>query len=266
MTFPDSAREVYGTNPLEQVICQIRYPPILAISTGSPDRFQDAIREMYPWYEEKTKSIPDLPSGLPTEVAELLTSAPFNIKTQPPEHRFLTESKSRTISLTQGFVAVSESQYNRWEDFRKEVVFAETTLRKSYVPAFYNRVGLRYINVLVRSSFGLPTTPWSRLLNASLIGMLGDYDLADDVQELKVESLLRVPDVDQGRVLLRHGLAKTRTDGEQAYLIDADFHTNRRSGPNDVFEDLDRFNKWGGRLFRWATTGQLRDALRPTRI
>ena len=129
-----------------------------------------------------------------------------------------------------------------------------------------NRVGLRYIDVLVRGKLGLSDTPWSELLNSSFIGMLGDCDMADDMQELQVDSLLTIPDVEQGQVRLRHGLARDDTGDEQVYVIDADFHTNRRCEADDVFNALDKFNRWGGCLFRWAASDRLRTALGPTKI
>ncbi len=266
MSFPPSSREIYAINPLNQVICQLRYPAILAISTTSPAQFQDAIRVKYPWYEEQKGASTLPPIDLPKEVSQLLASAPFSTTTSLPEHHFLIEAKTRRISLTREFIAVTEHQYSRWEDFRNEVKLAEQVLRETYSPAFYNRVGLRYVDVLVRDDFRLSDSPWSELLSPSFIGILGDNDLADDVQELNGESLLRIPDVDNGQVLLKHGLVRIQESNQQAYLIDADFYTNRRSEPDDVFDALDKFNRWAGRLFRWATTEKLRTALGPTQI
>jgi uncharacterized protein (TIGR04255 family) len=222
----------------------------------------------YPWYEEQ-KSPSGLPTaGLPKELADLLAAAPFPIPPMPqvPEHHFSVEDRGRSISLTQEFIAVLEHNYSQWEKFREEVQLAEHILKDTYAPAFYNRVGLRYIDVLDRHNVGLSDTPWSELLNASFIGILGDCNLADDVEEWHVETLLKIPDVDQSQVLLRHGLYRTEEDDEQIYVIDADFHTNRRNQTDDVFEALDKFNKWGGHLFRWVTTDKLREALGPTKI
>ncbi len=261
MPFPSSPREIYSVNPLNEVVCQIRFPAVLEISATTPVQFQNAIRNTYPWYEEQKSpgSLP--PVGLPKEVADLLATMPFPPINQSPEHHFLTEDRSRRISLTQEFIAVVEQQYVMWEDFQNEVQLAEQVLRDTYTPAFYNRVGLRYVDVLIRDEIGLPDTPWSELLNSKFIGILGDREVADDVRESQVTALLSIPDVIQGQVLLKHGLARTETGNEQVYVIDADFHTNRRSEPDDVFEALERFNKWGGYLFRWATSEKLRDAL-----
>ncbi len=42
--FSESPRVVYGKNPLEVVICQLRFPAILKISSESPVDFQEALR------------------------------------------------------------------------------------------------------------------------------------------------------------------------------------------------------------------------------
>ena len=266
MLFPSTPREIYSVNPLEQVICQIRYPSILSVTATSPAQFQDAIRSDYPLYEESKNPIIQLPAGVPKEITDLLAKTPLSPIAHPTEYHFLAESRARRISLTQSFVAVTEHQYRQWEDFRKEVILAERVLRETYAPTFYNRVGLRYVDVIIRSKLGLSDTPWSKLFNSTLIGMLNDPNLAGNVQELQVESLLSIPDVEQGRVKLRHGLASAKNDKEQVYLIDADFYTEKRSEPDDVLRALDKFNKLGGNFFRWATSGELRDALGPTRI
>ena len=117
--------------------------------------------------------------------------------------------------------------------------------------------------MLIREDYGLHEVPWSELLNPSFIGVLGDTRLSDDVQESRARSVLRIPDVDGGFVLIQHGLAVREPEGTPVYLIDSDFFTSERCEPNDALQALDKFNKWGGHLFRWAATDVLRAALRP---
>ena len=189
MLFSSSPREIYRVNPLDQVICQIRYPSILSITATSPAQFQDAIRSNYPLYEEQKNSIL-LPAGTPKEITDLLAKTPLSSIAQPPEHHFLAESRAKQISLAQSFIAVTEHQYGRWEGFREEIIRAECVLRETYAPAFYNRVGLRYIDVIVRSKLGLSDTPWSQLFNSTFIGMEGSAKL----QKLPSRYQLRRPE------------------------------------------------------------------------
>jgi uncharacterized protein (TIGR04255 family) len=55
MPFPEIERIVYRNNPLTEVVCQLRFPPILSIESELPVKFQDAIREMYPSFQEKVE-------------------------------------------------------------------------------------------------------------------------------------------------------------------------------------------------------------------
>lgn len=260
MPFPSSDREVYDLNPLNEVICQIRYPAILKVSAETPFGFQDAIRDIYPLYEERVAST-GLPTPLQEGISELLAALPFPAPPALREHHFLSEDKVRSIVLTQDFVAVIDRAYTRWESFRRAIKLAEETVRHIYGPAFYQRVGLRYMDLLVRDEFKKTGVPWSRLLNPSFIGMLGDETLHGDIQELTTEALLDIPDMENGYVRIKHGLATAQQSSEQVYLIDSDFYTTRRSDNNAALHDLDTFNRWGGYLFRWATTNELRDAL-----
>ena len=260
MPFPASDREVYEVNPLNQVICQLRYPTILRVAAERPFEFQDAIRGSYPLYEEKTPSV-GLPSQLQEGIAQLMAALPVPVPPGLREHHFYSEDRTRSISLTQEFIAVMENNYTRWEDFRGSIRRAEQTFHEIYVPTFYQRVGLRYVDVLARGKFGMSDVPWSRLLNSSLIGMLGDKALCGEVQELTTEVLLTTPEVDDGFVRIKHGLAIDQSSNEQVYLIDSDFYTSRRTNSDGAFYHLDIFNRLGGYLFRWATTAELRDAL-----
>ena len=262
MPFPVSQREVYVNNPLAEVICQIRYPAILEIAAKSPVHFQNEVRSRYPWYEQQSAI------GIPKELSDLLSGLPVPMPAIPqqPEHHFFTEDRNRSISLTQEFIAVSEKQYGRWESFRDELKSVERVFRDTYNPAFYTRIGLRYVDVLVRDDYGLDETPWLELLNPSFIGLLGDFKLSKDIQEFQTEAALRIPDVDQGIVKIRHGLTNKQSGGQEIYSIDSDFQTTIRSSPEDAFEILDRFNRWGGYLFRWAISDKLRDALKPNLV
>ena len=259
MPFPKSPREVYEDNPLEEVICQFRFPAVLKISAAAPVDFQEAIRDDYPWFEEQAGG-----PGLPREIIDLLPSGiPVPGLPRQPEYQFFTEDRGRSITLSQEFIAVTENNYQDWASFRKAIEQAESVLREIYTPSFYIHVGLRYRDVLNRERHGLGEVSWEKLLNPWFIGILGDGRLSGAVQESQGRALLKIPDVDDGFVLIEHGLATGEQEGQLVYLIDSDFFTNKRCESHGALQSLDRFNKWGGHLFRWATQGKLRTALRP---
>ena len=120
MPFPESERVVYQHNPLVEVICQLRFPTILEIGATAPAAFQKKIRSIYPLYQRDDPS-----TVFPKERARFLEGFSFPRTAELLTHKFLTEDGQRFISLTQEFVAVTEKQYRRWEDFRQQVYVAK---------------------------------------------------------------------------------------------------------------------------------------------
>ena len=55
MPFPPAQRVLYNKSPLEQVICQLRFPPILRIDSDLPADFQDRIRNQFPNFGEASE-------------------------------------------------------------------------------------------------------------------------------------------------------------------------------------------------------------------
>ncbi len=260
MPFPVSERVVYRQNPLVEVICQLRFPPILEISASEPAEFQKLVRGAYPLYSKDSPF-----SGLPKDVSELVTRFGLPDLGQPITHKFLTEDSARFISLNRDFLAVTNTRYQRWENFRQQIQMAQQALETVYAPSFYNRVGLRYRNIIDRMALRLDWEPWSSLVRPALAGVLGAEDVRDNVRSTLTEALINVSDVEGGAVKLQYGLIRLAPSEADRlmYVIDADFYTEKRSGPYDVSEALDRFNRHAGNLFRWAISPRLEEALQP---
>ena len=266
MPFPISNREIYNNNPLDQVICQFRFPPILGISSEPPAKFQEEIRREYPWYARQgVPDIPDIPveirGAMPPEIRDALPG--FGSGQVPVTYTFETEDRTRAIQLTQDSIAVSEHQYNQWDEFRAAIERAESVLRELYAPAFYTRIGLRYRDVLDKRHYGLESVSWSDLLNPNFLGVLGSAEIAQDVVQSHTQVLLTIPDVDGGQVLLQHGLVVREDNEPPAYVIDADFSTQNRGDHDSAFKAASKFNKWAGHLFRWAITDDFRTSMGP---
>lgn len=260
MPFPDSDRVIYEHNPLEEVICQLRFPTILEIGVDEPAAFQKLIRSEYPLYRKE-----DPGADLPPELGALISNFPLSAFPRPAErttHKFLTADSKRSVSLTRDFVAVADSHYTRWEELRAEILRARRALEEVYEPAFYTRVGLRYRNVIDRDRLKLAGTSWEELLKPALAGPLGAGQIRTQVRETRSQVRIELDNVSGGTVMLRHGLV-TRAGQEPAYLIDADFFTQERNSGDDTVGSLDAFNRLGGNLLRWAITDRLHMALDP---
>lgn len=255
MVFPTSDRVLYGANPLEQVICQLRFPPILRIDSDNVAEFQEAVRQEYPLYSEE--GIPELP--LPPELAKAM-----GLHGPSPAKRFSSADEHWTIALARDFVALTTEDYERWEGFRERLRRAIDALEQVYRPAFYTRVGLRYKNIIHRSKLGLDNVPWSELLASGILSELGS-NLAAAVTEVSHVALVDLGEA-HGKVRIRHGLVAGADGGEQAYSIDADFFMDRRIEPDAINNKLDYFNTEAARFFRWCFTETLHRAMAPQPI
>ena len=255
MPFPESQREIYSRNPLKEVICQLRFPTILQVTAESPAKFQDRIRQNYPYYTEE-KPEPNLPKGIGDILAGL--SLPKGLQT--PLHKFLTDERTRAITLNQEFLAVSEAKYRRWQDFKAEINAAEIAFRELYKPSFYTRIGLRYKNFIDRKELGFADKSWGVLLNKSLIGPLGVNELSPEIRETRAQCLMSLAEVPNSFVRIIHGVAQ---EDSSTYLVDADFFIEEKENLDESLRILDEFNKLAARFFHWATTDTLRQALGP---
>ncbi len=259
MPIPDSPRVIYGNNPLREVICQLRFPTILAISADSPVAFQEVVRRAgYPIYETDAAGEAEIPS----EVTQRLRIEFVPVE---PDHRFSSEDAKRMIALSKDFLAVTDRNYREWSDFRDDLLeLARQAFEAQFEPTYYSRVGLRYRNIVKRAELGLEDVPWSELVNPSLAGILGDKHVSEDISTLQATVLLSLTDeVEGGQLRLRHGLVTASPEEAPAYLVDADFYVQDRRNPDDVPTILATFNELAGRLFRWAITPRLHEVLDP---
>ncbi len=256
MPFPESKRVIYRKNPLAEVICQLKFPTILAISAEEPADFQERIRSKYPLYRRAEGA------EVPREISDLLSRVGVKFL-EDGTHTFLADDSSRFISLNKEFVAVTDKGYVRWEEFRERVELAKQAVEDVYQPAFYSRVGLRYQDIIDKASIGLAKASWDELLNPPIAGILGATEVRNIVAHMRTEALLELSDViPGGQVRILHGLAPS-ANGRHQYFIDADFFTEERSGHDDVFAVLDHFNRLAGNFFRWTITPKLKRALHP---
>jgi uncharacterized protein (TIGR04255 family) len=258
MPLPTSDRVVYETDTLAEVICQLRFPPILRIEKETPADFQDRIRKEYPLFREQTGIA--TPPGLPKEIANILKAQ----QKQPASYEFLSEDGSHVLTLNRDFLALKSSNYGSWrESFRAKLEASVNALTEVYSPAFFSRIGLRYVNVIDRERLKLKDANWKDLLREHIAGELNDSDIASGIFLLAHETGFLLEDV-PGKVTLRHGLSTHEKSGAQAFIIDSDFHIDDRTEIPDAFSRLDEFNIRAGRLFRWCITDRLHTAMEPS--
>lgn len=258
MSFPESERVTYHRNVLENVICQLRFPPVLRIETELPARFQEAIRGQYPVLTQLGPI--DAASGFPSEVLNLVKSMlPVSISRT---YQFSSEDGRWRVTLSKESLALEcIGVYTTWEDFMGRFGVAIEALRREYTPAFFSRLGLRYIDIVRRSRLDLTNVPWRNLLNPHIAAELAS-PISGDVQE--ATHVLVVKLNEQGdRVRMNHGILRMRDPEEESYRIDNDFYSEKRTESDNVATRLDELHRESGYCFRWCISRTLHDAMEP---
>ena len=256
MPFPESQRIIYASNPLAEVICQVRFPTILRIDSEVASDFQERIRGKFPLYEEKEDKPPDL--DLPAALIDLLIKS-WQGKLRVTKH-FLSEDEAWHLSMNRDSLSVTTTQYRTWQEFQEYLEGPMRALEEIYHPAFYSRIGLRYRNLIFRDRLGLQNSSWADLLRPEIAGELASDEIVENLQGMFTQAIfLLAPDA--GSVQLQHGLGKEKN--QECYIIDSDFFTNEKIGVEDANERLNGFNRHSGKLFRWCITNRLHEAMGP---
>lgn len=262
MPFPEEERVIYQKNPLAEVICQIKFPPILRIDAELPAQFQERIRQAYPQFQEKQMSEGEI--ALPPEMAQLLKSELFARRGRAA-YDFVSSDGGWTVSLTRDFLSLSTRKYRRWEEFKEYLKEPLQTLKDVYSPSYVSRVGLRYRDLIRRHTLGLETVAWSELLKPHIAGVLASAAVEQEVTQSVSEIVLGLESHD-GVVHIQHGMVNAKNQSKEeviAYLIDSDFFTEKKTEVSDVITVLDYFNRQAGNLFKWCITERLHTAMEP---
>lgn len=252
--FPDAPRTLYTRNPLEQVICQVRFPTILKIEAHPPADFQEAIRDILPIVARTTNQ---MAVQIPQELLRAI-----GVPASGSGYSFSNEDGTVTANLTADSLTISTERYVRWEEFWGVCERCFNALVQTYQPNFYTRLGLRYRNVINRSELGLGNAPWSTLLNVQVLGELAIPDW--EAMATECRRIIRCKSNESGdAVHFQHGILSSEDDNEQNYLIDFDFYRDGRVEVDETANVFARFNRRSGRSFRWAIADDLHTALEP---
>lgn len=260
MHLPESERIIYARNPLIQVACQLRFPPILKISHQEPVEFQDEIRFQYPHFDGNK-------SQFPSEISQVIQQFGL-LQLNDLFYRFKSEDQMWQLLIAKDFITLTTSTYQRYEQFKKRFREAVEIFERIYKPSFYSRVGLQYQDLIIRSKLGLEDKSWSDLITERIASELYNPELSSSLQSIMKNLILKT---EHGQVNFNHGLVTVKEAGkdneEVAYLLDADFYTEQKvERDGNVWNILDQFNKSARELFRWSISDILHDAMQPQAI
>jgi len=259
MPFTQADRVIYKKNPLEQVLCQFRYTPILSIDSKLPADFQDFIREDFPLYEEIQGFQQDITAGINLQLVDLSINPITNINAMK-NYVFMTEDRNWRIDLTRDYISLATKKYERWEDFLKRLQRPLSALCEIYKPSNYTRLGLRYINLFKRSNLDLKSASWKDLIQEPFAGILSSK-ISEYVKGFDSIIELDLPD-DFGKVRISAALVKD-INNEICFLLDNDFYIDQKVVISDALKYLNVLNNNSTNLLHYAIKQKLHNAMEP---
>lgn len=257
--FSQQPRQRFRQNQLAEVICQLRFPDILSISAKVPVDFQEAIRGEFPQYSVR-KEAP----------APKLVGAPgnFTLQNQPEtlNYQFVSADGLWRVNLTSKFISLACARYTTWEDFAQKLDLPLAAFIKIYKPAYFERVGLRYINAFSRKALELEGVPFRELFQPCYLGVLAEEDVQETATtrcsvdtELGLRGGCRAK-IHAGPGMLRH---PGQEDKEVRFILDADLFMNGNVPISLSTGAMQTLHQQADAIFQGAITQRLRDAMEP---
>lgn len=263
MPFPEVERVKYNKSPLENVICQLRFPPILSIDSEIPYLFQNEIREQFPNYEEKVEVQQEINAAINIGIGNPIVNPMAKVSTNK-NHEFASEDGLWKINLTRTFMSISTTRYCTWEDFLQRLVVPLNTLLSIYQPAYFSRIGLRYVDVFCRSDIGLAQSSWDELIQPCFLGLLGS-EVATNVNEMN--NVYEISCEDQTSIIrIVTNLVRKMETNEQCFMMDSDVFTTEKVAVGNVTDKLQYLHDRASRLVRFAITDKMHQGLEPLEI
>ena len=263
MLFSDHPRTHYRAAPAREVICQLRFPPILSINTTEPADFQEAIRGEFPQYARRQEAAPPRITGLGGPNPKM--------EQQPPvtNYTFLSADNRWKLNVTRDFIALSTVSYPGWEDFARQLDKPLAAFIRLYKPAYFQRVGLRYVNLFSRARLGLEDRDWTELIAPAYTGPLSQGDVPEERflscgsdMVVKLDSSCQAK-VHTGMGKLKNNAPGAQQDPEVKFIFDMDLFMAGNTPCTLAAAALETLHGHAGRLFEGALTDTLRTAMDP---
>lgn len=257
--FSDVTRCIYRNNQLGEVICQLRFPEILTIETSIPAQFQEMIRTDFPRYTVRKEAPAPKLAGTPGNLT---------VQNQPQSNNYQFASADGVwrVNLTSKFISLACSRYSRWEDFAAMLDKPLAAFIQLYRPAFFERVGLRYLNFISRRSLQLEGTPLRELIESKYLGILADEQLQESAaSRCSVDAEFAIRGGCRAKIHAGPGLIKRngQQDPEVKFIFDQDLYMAGNIPVNHSAGALQTLHSQADSIFRDAITDALHNAMNP---
>ena len=252
----------YQNNQLAEVICQLRFPEILAIADRLPVDFQEAIRDEFPQYAARKEN-----------PAPKLTGIPGNLTVAKQEpitnYQFTSADGVWRVNLTSKFISLTCTKYTSWEDFAKKLDKPLVAFIKTYHPAYFERAGLRYLNFFSRKELALEGIPFAEMIQPCYLGPLGEEDVTEaGTSRCSVDADMSIRGGCRVKLHAGPGLVRRggKADGETKFVFDQDLYMTGNIPDKACAGALQTLHDQAWSIFRGAITDLTHRAMAPRDI
>jgi uncharacterized protein (TIGR04255 family) len=256
--YSDKPRCRYGANQLAEVICQFYFPEIPSTAAEVPAVFMEAIREQYPRFQRRMEIPPPKVIGKPGQFQ--LENRPGSINCQ-----FASADDVWRINLTSRFISLTCCRYTCWEEFAAHFDKPLAAFIQLYRPEYFQRIGLRYRNVISRKALGLEDKKLSELISPCYLGPLADPEVKE---ELASRCFVDLEMAGRGgcRLQIHAGPVRPKpgtADPETKFIFDQDFYIAGNVPPQLSAAAMNTLHHQAWSVFRGAITDTLHQAMKP---
>lgn len=224
--------------PVAEVVCQVRFPPILRILREEPSDFQEQVRGRFPELEIEQSLVVRLPNG---------GAEPLQPEPQPKIYRFHAADKHADLALSVNFYALSTTRYTHWSNFLDDLLLAHAAVQTAYQPAYASRIGLRYIDRFTLANTGYAEPAEMRgLFRPELVAPLSGETWAHTADYFSQQSFQDA----EARLTLRFGYRLEAS--EPTFILDFDYYQEGQLPFTDLADRCHRYHAIIYNAFRWC--------------
>lgn len=248
--FPHQDDVTLQASPLTEVICQVKFAPILRIAESLPSAFQELLRGRFPKFAKRNSFRMEIKAGGSASAAPL-----------PNEFVCETVDGSSSAALGVDFVALSTQNYSHWKSFANDLQMVLKAFEQIYGPTLMTRLGLRYVNELRLANTG-----------ANSPDQLVDF-LNSDLSHFYYQPIWNPPDAtvslvqlrqDNESLALRIGI---ETRGEARVVLDYDYYTElaepTQTSTDEILTTVHHYHQMIYDAFRWSIRADKMMVFRP---
>lgn len=239
LNFP-SAKEIRLQNaPLEEVVCQVKFAPILRISKETPSDFQEAVRQRFPSLIVEQGVVLQFPGAAASE-------KPY-MEAAPRIYRFRTPDELSHVALAMDFFALSTKHYSHWDNFIHDLELGFDAVQKIYQLPYATRIGLRFINRFNKTNTGCAGVGQILDLFRPELTCLIRADAWQEPREFLSQVVL---DDDQAKLAVR--IAFGKENDEPFFILDLDYFEDGQVSLENITKQLNHYHTRIYDAFRWC--------------